>query len=66
MLRLSKKADYALIAMKHLAVRGDRGTQGSSSAAAGCAAMSEPAPTAKAVANAAHFRRDPRRARVSC
>jgi len=25
MLRLSKKADYALIAMKHLAVRGDRG-----------------------------------------
>ena len=32
MLRLSKKADYALIAMKHLAVRGDRGPQGSSSA----------------------------------
>ena len=32
MLRLSKKADYALIAMKHLAVRGDRGTQGSASA----------------------------------
>jgi Rrf2 family protein len=32
MLRLSKKADYALIAMKHLALRGDRGTQGSSSA----------------------------------
>ena len=32
MLRLSKKADYALIAMKHLAVRGDRGTPGSSSA----------------------------------
>ena len=32
MLRLSKKADYALIAMKHLAVRGDRGAQGSSSA----------------------------------
>jgi Rrf2 family protein len=31
MLRLSKKADYALIAMKHLAVRGDR-TAGSSSA----------------------------------
>jgi Rrf2 family protein len=29
MLRLSKKADYALMAMKHLAVRGD---QGSSSA----------------------------------
>lgn len=29
MLRLSKKADYALIAMKHLALRGD---QGSSSA----------------------------------
>src|ERR1700755_2654595 len=26
MLRLSKKADYALIAMKHLAVRGDRGS----------------------------------------
>src|SRR5579872_2033988 len=25
MLRLSKKADYALMAMKHLAVRGDRG-----------------------------------------
>ena len=24
MLRLSKKADYALIAMKHLALRGDR------------------------------------------
>jgi Rrf2 family protein len=32
MLRLSKKADYALIAMKHLAVRGDRGSQDSSSA----------------------------------
>ena len=32
MLRLSKKADYALMAMKHLAVRGDRGSQGSSSA----------------------------------
>jgi Rrf2 family protein len=32
MLRLSKKADYALMAMKHLAVRGDRGTPGSSSA----------------------------------
>jgi Rrf2 family protein len=32
MLRLSKKADYALIAMKHLALRGDRGSQGSSSA----------------------------------
>jgi Rrf2 family protein len=32
MLRLSKKADYALIAMKHLALRGDRGTAGSSSA----------------------------------
>jgi Rrf2 family protein len=32
MLRLSKKADYALIAMKHLAVRGDRGTPGASSA----------------------------------
>src|SRR5215467_4241638 len=28
MLRLSKKADYALMAMKHLAVRGDRGTGG--------------------------------------
>jgi len=26
MLRLSKKADYALIAMKHLAVHGDRGS----------------------------------------
>jgi Rrf2 family protein len=26
MLRLSKKTDYALIAMKHLAVRGDRGS----------------------------------------
>src|SRR5436305_13218465 len=25
MLRLSKKADYALMAMKHLALRGDRG-----------------------------------------
>jgi Rrf2 family protein len=32
MLRLSKKADYALIAMKHLALRGDRGSQASSSA----------------------------------
>lgn len=32
MLRLSKKADYALIAMKHLAVRGDHGTSASSSA----------------------------------
>ena len=32
MLRLSKKADYALIAMKHLAVRGDAGSQGASSA----------------------------------
>jgi Rrf2 family protein len=32
MLRLSKKADYALIAMKHLALRGDRGTSGSASA----------------------------------
>ncbi|MBI3491561.1 MAG: Rrf2 family transcriptional regulator [Acidobacteria bacterium] len=32
MLRLSKKADYALIAMKHLALRGDRGSQSSSSA----------------------------------
>jgi Rrf2 family protein len=32
MLRLSKKADYALIAMKHLAVRGDRGSRGASSA----------------------------------
>src|SRR5215510_10049835 len=32
MLRLSKKADYALIAMKHLAVRGDQGAGGSSSA----------------------------------
>ena len=31
MLRLSKKADYALIAMKHLALRGDR-VNGSSSA----------------------------------
>jgi Rrf2 family protein len=31
MLRLSKKADYALIAMKHLALR-DRGAPGSSSA----------------------------------
>ncbi len=28
MLRLSKKADYALMAMKHLALRGDRGTGG--------------------------------------
>ena len=26
MLRLSKKADYALIAMKHLALRSDRGS----------------------------------------
>jgi Rrf2 family protein len=26
MLRLSKRADYALIAMKHLALRGDRGS----------------------------------------
>jgi Rrf2 family protein len=26
MLRLSKKADYALMAMKHMAVRGDRGS----------------------------------------
>ena len=32
MLRLSKKADYALIAMKHLALRGDRAPAGSSSA----------------------------------
>jgi Rrf2 family protein len=32
MLRLSKKADYALMAMKHLALRGDRRSQGSSSA----------------------------------
>jgi Rrf2 family protein len=32
MLRLSKKADYALMAMKHLALRSDRGTHGSSSA----------------------------------
>jgi len=32
MLRLSKKADYALIAMKHLALRGDQGAGGSSSA----------------------------------
>jgi Rrf2 family protein len=32
MLRFSKKADYALIAMKHLAVRGDGGTPASSSA----------------------------------
>jgi Rrf2 family protein len=32
MLRLSKKADYALIAMKHLALRGDRGIGGSASA----------------------------------
>src|SRR5689334_4417499 len=32
MLRLSKKADYALMAMKHLALRGDRGTSGSASA----------------------------------
>src|SRR2546425_52044 len=32
MLRLSKKADYALIAMKHLALRGDRRSQASSSA----------------------------------
>lgn len=32
MLRLSKKADYALIAMKHLALRTDRSAQPSSSA----------------------------------
>jgi len=32
MLRLSKKADYALMAMKHLAVRGDRTAHASSSA----------------------------------
>ena len=32
MLRLSKKADYALMAMKHLALRSDRGSVGSSSA----------------------------------
>jgi Rrf2 family protein len=32
MLRLSKKADYALIAMKHLAIRGDQGQQASISA----------------------------------
>ena len=32
MLRLSKKADYALIAMKHLALRGDHGSQASTSA----------------------------------
>jgi Rrf2 family protein len=32
MLRLSKKADYALMAMKHLALRGDREAAGSSSA----------------------------------
>jgi len=32
MLRLSKKADYALIGMKHLALRGDRDSAGSASA----------------------------------
>jgi Rrf2 family protein len=32
MLRFSKKADYALMAMKHLAVRGDGASGGSSSA----------------------------------
>jgi Rrf2 family protein len=32
MLRLSKKADYALMAMKHLALRGDRGAQATASA----------------------------------
>jgi Rrf2 family protein len=32
MLRFSKKADYALMAMKHLALRTDRGSAGSSSA----------------------------------
>jgi Rrf2 family protein len=32
MLRLSKKADYALMAMKHLALREDRGSDRSSSA----------------------------------
>ena len=30
MLRLSKKADYALMAMKHLALRGDRAAASSS------------------------------------
>jgi Rrf2 family protein len=33
MLRLSKKADYALIAMKHLALRGDRSGANASSSA---------------------------------
>jgi Rrf2 family protein len=32
MLRLSKKADYALIAMKHLALCGDRGSHATASA----------------------------------
>jgi Rrf2 family protein len=32
-LRLSKKADYGLIAMKHLALRGDRGSSPTSSSA---------------------------------
>ena len=32
MLRLSKKADYALMAMKHLALRGDRSSHASASA----------------------------------
>src|SRR5437879_13558859 len=32
MLRLSKKADYALMAMKHLALRGDRSSHATASA----------------------------------
>jgi Rrf2 family protein len=39
MLRLSKKADYALMAMKHLALRGDRGIGGASSSAREIAEM---------------------------
>ena len=34
MLRLSKKADYALMAMKHLALRSDQGSQGQGSSSA--------------------------------
>lgn len=38
-MRLSKKADYALMAMKHLALRGDRGASGASSSAREIAEM---------------------------
>ena len=39
MLRLSKKADYALMAMKHLALRSDRGISTASSSAREIAEM---------------------------